>query len=138
MITLGVSDLKKSTTFYESVLNVPSNTSYGEVVFFELPGVWLALYPLERLAGDIDPGISPIRAPFSGITLAHNARSREDVVAAMERVRCAGGNVVKEPHDTFWGGFGGYFADPDGHYWELAWGPMFGFTENGDLKFTDA
>ena len=135
LLTLGVSDLDKATTFYENVLGTPPNTSYGAVTFFELPGTWLALYPMDQLARDISPEIPAVRGGFSGVTLAHNARSREDVVAVMRRAESAGARIVKEPQDTFWGGFSGYFADPDGHYWEVAWGPMFGFKENGDMVF---
>jgi len=135
IITLGVSDLNKSTEFYKSVLGTAPNTSYDGVVFMELPGVWVSLYPLENLAKDISPDVPAVRSEFSGITLAHNADSKEAVISIIERARSAGARVVKEPQDTFWGGFSGYFADPDGYYWEVAWGPMFDFTENGELHF---
>ena len=71
------------------------------------------------------------------MTIAHNARSKDDVVAIIRRAESAGAGVMKEPQETFWGGFGGYFADLDGHYWEVAWGPMFEFTENGEMKFKE-
>ncbi len=135
VITLGVSNLNESTKFYKSVLGTPPNTSFDGVTFIELPGVWISLYPLENLAKDISPDISTNRCGFSGVTLAHNAQSREDVIAIIERARSAGARIVKEPQETFWGGFSGYFADPDGYYWEVAWGEMFDFTENGELKF---
>lgn len=135
LLTLGVSDLSKSTGFYENVLGAKPNTSYGAVTFFELPGAWIALYPLDRLAEDISPDINVASRGFSGVTLAHNARSREEVVAIVKRAESAGARIVKEPQDTFWGGFSGYFADPDGYYWEVAWGPMFTFSENGDMAF---
>lgn len=135
VITLGVSDLNESTRFYKSVLGTSPNTSYDGVTFIELPGTWISLYPLEKLAKDVSPGLPTIRGGFGGITLAHNAHSREDVISIMERARSAGARVVKEPQETFWGGFSGYFADPDGYCWEVAWGPMFGFTENGEMRF---
>lgn len=135
LLTLGVSDLNKATKFYEAVLGTPPNTSYDGVTFIELPGTWISLYPLEKLAEDISPEISVIRSGFSGVTLAHNARSKDDVVNIVKRAESAGALVVKEPQETFWGGFSGYFADLDGYYWEIAWGPMFEFTENGELKF---
>ena len=135
VITFGVSDLNESTKFYKSVLGTSPNTSYEGVTFIELPGAWISLYPLENLAKDISPDVQKNRREFSGITLAYNAKSREDVISIIERARSAGARVVKEPQETFWGGFGGYFADPDGYYWEVAWGPMFDFTEIGELKF---
>ncbi len=135
MLTLGVSDLNMSTKFYEAVLGTPPNTSYGGVTFIELPGTWISLYPLENLAKDISPEVPATRGGFSGITLAHTARSKDEVIAIVERARSAGARVVKEPQETFWGGFSGYFADLDGYYWEVAWGPMFEFAENGELRF---
>lgn len=135
IITLGVSDLDESTKFYKSVLGTSPNTSYNGVTFIELPGAWISLYPLENLAKDISPDVSTSQRDFSGVTLAYNARSKEDVISIVERARSAGACVVKEPQETFWGGFGGYFSDPDGYYWEVAWGPMFDFTDSGELKF---
>jgi len=137
LITLGVSDLSKATAFYAAVLDTPPNRSYDGITFIQLPGAWLALYPLEDLAKDIAPDISISRGGFGGITLAHNARSREEVRGIMERVASAGGRIVKPPQNTFWGGFSGYFADPDGYYWEVAWGPMFAFSDNGAMCFKD-
>ncbi|MEA3347459.1 MAG: VOC family protein [Pseudomonadota bacterium] len=136
-LTLGVGNLDKAKKFYEAALNMPPNTSYDGVVFFELPGTWISLYPLEKLANDIAPEVPTHRDGFSGITLAHNAVSKDEVIVVIERARSAGANVVKEPQETFWGGFSGYFADLDGYYWEVAWGPMFAFTENGELRFKD-
>lgn len=138
MVTLGVADLAAATNFYESVLAMAPTSSYEGVTFIELPGTWLVLYPLDNLAHDISEDIDPKGQGFPGITLAHNAASREDVVAVMKRAEMAGARIVKEAGDTFWGGFNGYFRDPDGYYWEIAWGPMFAFTENGELKFKDA
>jgi uncharacterized protein len=135
VITLGVADLARATDFYRAALDTPPNTSNEGVTFIELPGTWLALYPLADLARDISPDVPATRSEFSGVTLAHNARSREDVIAIMQRAESAGGRIVKQAQDTFWGGFGGYFSDPDGHYWEIVWGPMFRFTENGELRF---
>jgi predicted lactoylglutathione lyase len=132
-LTLGVADLTVSTTFYETVFGVKRLPEHEGIAFFTLPGVWLMLYPLAALAADISPDISPQRTGFSGITLAHNARSREDVLAIFDRVASAGARIVKPPHDTFWGGFGGYFADPDDHYWEVVWGPTFTFDASGGL-----
>lgn len=137
LLTLGVADLDRATTFYEAVLDTPPNQTYDGVTFIELPGTWLALYPLAELARDISPEIPTAAGGFSGVTLAHNARSREEVVAVIQRARDAGARIVKEPQETFWGGFSGYFADPDGYHWEVAWGPMFAFTKHGELRFQD-
>lgn len=135
VITLGVTDLAKATRFYATIFGISPNSEYEGISFFELPGVWLTLYPVEKLAEDISPQLSPTRSGFSGITLAYNARSRDEVVAIFEEVKVAGASIVKAPEDTFWGGFSGYFADLDGYYWEVAWGPMFDFTPDGSLRF---
>jgi catechol 2,3-dioxygenase-like lactoylglutathione lyase family enzyme len=135
VITLGVADLAKATAFYERVLVTAPNTANEGVTFFELPGTWISLYPLSHLAKDIAPDVVISSGGFSGVTLAYNARSKEDVNAVIERAQGAGALVRRRPHDTFWGGYSGYFADPDGHYWEVAWGPMFDFTESGELRF---
>ncbi len=137
LITLGVSDLSNATKFYETVLCTPPNTSHDGITLIELPGTWISLYPLEKLAEDISPEVPVIRSGFSGVTLAHNARSKDDVVNILRRAESAGARIVKEPQETSWGGFSGYFADLDGYYWEVAWGPMFEFTENGELKFKE-
>jgi predicted lactoylglutathione lyase len=135
VITLGVKDLAKATGFYATIFGISPNSEYEGVSFFELPGVWLTLYPVEKLAKDISPQLSPTRSGFSGITLAYNARSRDEVVAIFEEVKTAGASIVKAPEDTFWGGFSGYFADLDGYYWEVVWGPMFDFAPDGSLGF---
>lgn len=135
LFTLGVSDLGRATRFYEAVLGTPPNSSYDGVTFFELPGTWISLYPIGKLAEDISPEVPAVRSGFSGVTLAYNAPGRDDVVAIVRRAESAGARVAKEPQETSWGGFSGYFADPDGHWWEIAWGPMFAFTESGELKF---
>lgn len=134
MISIGVNDLSKATEFYKRVLETSPNTSSDAITFIELPGAWLTLYPLDKLAQDIAPDIPTTRNAFSGITLAHNAQSKDEVVAIMERAKLAGAKIVKEAQNTFWGGFSGYFADLDGYYWEIAWGPMFEFEENGNMK----
>ncbi|MCP3942461.1 MAG: VOC family protein [Desulfobacteraceae bacterium] len=135
ILTLGVADLSKATNFYRNVLGTPPNISSDGITFIELPGTWIALYPFEKLAEDISPEVPVTNCGFSGITLAHNADSKDEVVKIVRRAELAGARIVKEPQDTFWGGFSGYFADLDGYYWEVAWGPMFEFTKNGEMKF---
>lgn len=134
-ITLGVMDLAKATGFYQAVFGVSPNSDYEGVSFFELPGVWLALYPVDKLAADISPQLSPERSGFSGVTLAYNARSQDEIRAIFQEVRTAGASIIKPPQDTFWGGFSGYFADLDGYYWEVVWGPVFDFAPDGSLRF---
>jgi uncharacterized protein len=139
MVTLGVNDLARAKAFYTRVFGTAPAGDHEGVAFYPLPGVWIALYPRQDLARDIspslDPALNPAARTFSGITLAHNARSRDDVLAIFDTAGAAGATIVTPPHDTFWGGFSGYFADLDGHYWEVAWGPMFGFSPTGDLEF---
>jgi len=134
ILTLGVADLGKATEFYKVVLGTPPNISDG-ITFIELPGTWIALYPFEKLAEDISSDVPVLRSGFSGITLAHNARSKDEVIEIVRCAESAGATIIKEPQETFWGGFSGYFSDLDGYHWEIAWGPMFEFTENGELKF---
>jgi uncharacterized protein len=134
-ITLGVADLAKATAFYAALFAAGPNPDYEGVAFFELPGAWLSLYPLDKLAEDIAPDLPAERAAFSGVTLAYNARSREEVDAVFAQAAQLGARIAKSPQDTFWGGYSGYFADPDGHYWEVAWGPMFDFAGDGSLRF---
>lgn len=133
MITLGVADLDRATTFYEQVLATPPNKTHDGVRFIELPGVWLSLYPLAELAKDIAPDVAATRSGFAGFSLAFNARSEAEVREIFARVSAIGGRIVKPPEATFWGGFSGYFSDPDGYYWEIAYGAMFSFDEQGAL-----
>jgi catechol 2,3-dioxygenase-like lactoylglutathione lyase family enzyme len=124
LITLGVSDLARSVSFYRDGLKLPySSHSVGDVAFFELNGTWLGLYPKELLATDAHASLSNGR--FSGITLAHNVRSTEEVDAVLHQAEAAGATISKPAEHTEWGGYSGYFQDPDGYYWEVAWNPHF-------------
>jgi len=134
-ITLGVADLARSSDFYETIFGIRPNSDYEGIFFFELPGAWLILYPHDKLAEDILPALSFARAAFSGITLAYNARSKEEVLSVFKQAAAADATIVKPPQDTFWGGFSGYFADPDDFHWEVVWGPMFDFRPDGSLRF---
>lgn len=136
IITLGVADLVRATAFYRKIFSTPPITQYEGVTFIPLPGVWLSLYPLEKLAEDIAKEVElPAPNTFRGFSLAYNARSKEEIISIFSHVADAGAHIAKVPQDTFWGGFSGYFIDPDGYYWEVAWGQMFEFTEHGDLRF---
>jgi catechol 2,3-dioxygenase-like lactoylglutathione lyase family enzyme len=133
VITLGVADLERSLRFYRDGLGLP--TTWGAkkgVIFFRTSGVALALYPLPDLAKDalIDP--SAQRSPWTGIALAHNVRVKADVDALLSRAERAGGKVQKPAQDAFWGGYSGYFTDPDGYLWEVAWG-AFPLRDDGSL-----
>ena len=123
LVTLGVSDLERSAEFYEGVLGLPRIPTPPEVVFFELGATWLALFPRSELAKDA--GVPPEGGGFPGFTLAHNVRSPEDVDRLLAHVAAAGHQVVKPGQPAEWGGYTGYFADPDGFLWEVAWNPHF-------------
>ena len=124
IITLGVKDLRRSVEFYRDGLGLPlHDEDTDHIAFFKTRGTWLSLYPLDALADDV--GISVEGDGFSGVTLAHNVRSREEVDAVLKAAVAAGAKLVKPAQDTFWGGYSGYFSDPEGYLWEVAWNPHF-------------
>ncbi len=132
IVTLGSADLATARAFYEQGLGwKPASCSNEGIVFMQLGGLVLALYPWEKLAEDA-------RVPaegrgFRGVTLAQNVRAKEDVARILGEAEKAGGRIVKPAQDVFWGGHSGYFADPDGHLWEVAWNPFFTLNERGEL-----
>jgi uncharacterized protein len=133
LITLGVEDLERSHRFYKDGLGLPTTRSPEDgIVFFQTNGVTLAIYPVDELAVDVGPEWQTPRAKFSGITIAHNVRSRKEVDTVLALAAKAGAIIVKPAVDTFWGGYSGYFTDPDGYLWEVAWG-AFEFNEDGSL-----
>lgn len=121
MITLGVADLDRSIEFYEKGLGFPRLESPPEIAFFTLNGTWLGLYGREALAEDAT--VSSDGSGFSGFTLAHNVASESEVDAVVAQAVAAGAELVKKPQKVFWGGFSGYFRDPDGYLWEVAHNP---------------
>ena len=124
IITLGVSNLERSVNFYRQGLGLPQREMEAEgVAFFETRGTWLGLFPREDLARDA--GVSAAGSGFAGFSLAHNVRTREEVDQVLAEAVAAGATLVKPAQDAFWGGYSGYFADPDGHLWEVAWNPYF-------------
>ncbi len=124
IITLGVSDLARSVKFYRDGLGLPTTFKEGEgIAFFQLKGTWLAVYPWDELAADAS--LPPDRAHFGGVTLAHNVAGKAEADAVIAQALAAGATLLKPAADTFWGGYSGYFADPDGHPWEVAWNPYF-------------
>jgi catechol 2,3-dioxygenase-like lactoylglutathione lyase family enzyme len=124
IITLGVANLQRSVAFYRTGLGLPTNYKEGEgIAFFQLSGTWLALYPSDALAEDAC--LPPRRTRFGGFTLAHNVHSKEAVDNVIEQALASGATLLKPAADTFWGGYSGYFSDPDSHPWEVAWNPYF-------------
>lgn len=122
MITLGVRDLAASTQFYRDGLGLPLLESPPGVAFFALNGTWLALFGREDLAADAN--VAAAGSGFAGIALAHNVESEAAVDAQMAEAAAAGARIVKPAQKTAWGGYAGYFADPDGHLWEIAHNPF--------------
>lgn len=124
MITLGVSDIKNAIQFYEKGLGFPRMDYEGEggTAYFTLNGSWLSLYPWDILAEDAT--VPRDGAGFRGITLAHVVPTQKEVVETLNQAVCAGGTLIKPAQDVFWGGYSGYFADLDGHLWEVAWNPI--------------
>ncbi len=131
MITLGVRDLAVAIEFYEKGLGFPRLDSPPEVAFFTLNGTWLGLFGREALAADA--GVPAAGEGFEAFALAHNVRSMEEVERVVAQAVAAGATLVKPPQPVFWGGFSGYFKDPDGHLWEVAYNPFFwvGPEDNG-------
>lgn len=138
IITLGVRDLPRAIDFYRDGLGFPTDAKDdAPIAFFKTGGCRLALYPIEKLAEYVSPDTTVPAAGFGGVTLAHNVRKKEQVGEVLELAMKAGGKIVKPAQDVFWGGHSGYFSDPDGHLWEVAWGPMFSFDERGELLWNN-
>ena len=133
LITLGVGDLALARRFYEQGLGWRVGLAVeGEVAFFQLNGLILSLYSRAALAQDA--GVAESGSGFAGFTLAHNVRSEEEVDALLSEAQRAGGRVVKPASRAEWGGYSGYFADPDGHLWEVAFNPGFPIDAEGNTR----
>ena len=131
LVTLGVADLARSRRFYEALGWTTRAAPGDDVVFFRAGCLVVALWSREELAQDTgveDPG------GWGGITLAHNVRSPEEVDAVVAEARAAGATVTREPGPTFWSGYSGVFADPDGHPWEVAHNPRWTIHEDGSIS----
>ena len=134
-VTLGVADLDRARAFYSALGWTPSR--YGEgagIVFFQLNGIVMGLFPRAELAADADLANTPPNG-FGGITLSHNTRSRSEADAALAEAVAAGGRILKPLHETSWGGYVGYFADPDGHPWEICFNPDATIAADGAVSF---
>lgn len=123
MITLGVNDLEKSVKFYKEGLGFPQMDSPPEVAFFTLNGSWLGLYARDSLAEDAM--VSSMGSGLKAFTLSHNVDSENEVDEIIENAVIVGSELSKAPQKTTWGGFSGYFKDPDGNLWEVAFNPFF-------------
>lgn len=132
LITLGVDDLVRSKAFYTKLGFVASSAGGAEVVFLQAGPMALCLFPRESLACDAD--VPADGSGFRGIAIAHNVREKHEVDAVIAEAVAAGASVVKAAHDASWGGRSGYFADPDGHLWEVAWNPFFPLSAEGALS----
>ncbi|SDN65109.1 VOC family protein [Alkalicoccus daliensis] len=132
LITLGVENIPTSLRFYRDGLGFETSVSEENpgIVFFNNRGTKLALYPLDELAKDINQKEQLVRGKFSGITFAFNAHSAEEVDQVMKQAEKAGGKIIKSPQKVFWGGYSGYFSDPDGYHWEVAFAESWEFDEN--------
>jgi hypothetical protein len=137
VVTLGVRDFRASLKFYEELGFQRKVRATGDkVAFFDAGGVVLALWHWELLAEDEALPAEPV-SPYRGASLAWNCRTAEDVDAAFARALAAGARPLRQPDKTDYGGYRGYFADPDGHAWEVVWAPGFAFTEDERLILPD-
>lgn len=132
LVTLGVRDLAKSRAFYAKLGFRESSASNDDVAFFQLGGIGLGLWSRESLAQD--GAVSSEGGGFAGVALAHNVRTQDEVAVVLEEARAAGATITKPAGPVFWGGYTGYFTDPDGHLWEVAWNPMFPLDDEGRVS----
>ena len=135
IITLGVADLECSQEFYERLGWRRSMANTEGIAFFQAGGMALALYPRLDLAKDAN--VSPDGQGFSGVSLAYNTRTRAEVDSVLEAAVAAGAKLIKPAKEAFWGGYSGYFSDPDGFLWEVAWNPHFAIAEDGSIRIPD-
>lgn len=137
LICLGVNNMEKALAFYKNLgFKTYEKQSAPPIVFFDTSGTKLELYPLEKLAEDINEVAPPVRTEnsFPGITLAINLKSKEEVDTLMAKVAQLGGDIIKQPQQNpLWDGYSGYFKDLDGYYWEVAYGKLWQFDENDML-----
>lgn len=135
LVTLGVADVARARRFYETLGWKASSASQNDVVFFQLGSIALGLYGRTALAKDANLVDSP--SGFSGVTLAQNMRSEEAVDQLLNEASRAGARILKPAQRVFWGGYSGYFADLDGHIWEVAFNPGFNLEADGSLQLPD-
>ena len=131
-VTLGVGDLARSRQFYAALGWKESSSSNADIAFFQAGSVAFALFQREALAEDAN--VAAQGSGFSGVTLAHNVESEEAVVNTIAEAVAAGATLVRPADKVFWGGFRGYFADPDGFLWEICFNPFFEMDETGAVR----
>ena len=132
LVTLGVADLDRSRRFYEDAWAGGAATPRPRWCSSRLGGMVLALWSRQALAADAH--VPAEGSGFAGIALAYNTRSREEVDAVLDEAKAAGATIPKPAEETSWGGYAGYFADPDGHLWEVAWNPHWTIAEDGSVR----
>jgi len=139
LITLGVADLARSRAFYRRMGWKPSRASNDAIVFFQTGGMIVALYPRAELAKDaqIEEGAEGGGRSFAGITLSYNARSRAGVDQVLAEAKAAGAVILKPAREASWGGYSGYFADPDDFAWEVAFNPSFPLDDDGSVHLPE-
>ena len=135
IVTLGVANLERSSEFYERIGWRRSMEESEGIVFFQAGGMALALYPREELAKDAN--VASGGSGFQGISLAYNARNRSEVDSVLAEAVAAGAKILKPAQEAFWGGYSGYFSDPDGFLWEVAWNPAFPIAADGSIRIPD-
>ncbi len=131
IVTLGVDDMQRARAFYERLGWAAATSSNDDVTFFNMGGVVLGLYGRKALADDAQVAFSP--GAFTTMSLAHNCQSEDRVDAVMAFAEAAGAKIVKPAEKAFWGGYSGYFSDPDGHLWEIAFNPVFPLDKDGRI-----
>ncbi len=134
LVTLGVTDLNRSIAFYEALGFERRAQGAEGVGFFKAGACVISVFPSTELAKDAEISFADLSPVFRGISLAWNCRSKKDVDTAIDRAYRAGATVQKSAEDVFWGGYSGYFFDPDGHLWEVAYNPGFSLTDDGRLQ----
>jgi uncharacterized protein len=134
LITLGVSDVSRAFAFYQRL--GWHGQEVEETVFFQTGGIAVVLWQQDKLADDAALPRSS-GSGFRGVALAHNVRQKDEVDTVIAAAQAAGGTVTRAPADTFYGGYAGYFADPDGHVWEIAYNPGFALSDDGTLTIPD-
>lgn len=132
LVTLGVADMKAARAFYEKLGWQASSQSNDDVTFFQAGGMILGLYGRKALAEDAK--VKDSEPGFSGVAFAYNGRDKNEVDRVLDEAVTAGGTLIKKAEDVFWGGYSGYFADLDGHLWEVAWNPFFPIAEDGSIS----
>jgi uncharacterized protein len=134
LVTLGVSNVSRSFTFYQRL--GWHGQEVEETVFFQTGGIGVVLWQQDKLAEDAAVGPLSV-AGFRGVAIAHNVRTKDEVDSVLVAVQAAGGSITRAAADTFYGGYAGYFTDPDGHVWEVAYNPGFPLSDDGALTLPD-